>query len=264
MRPRTQKKHILLSGAFLISLSCGADREERVVVEDAVENDSSDALSILDPVLIQAVRVAIGRGGGGGASDCYWEAKSDFIVGRKPAFWPTGVSTEAFYDHTGTEVRYWERRVCVNDGQETISDSKFQFRLNSNEGASPGEPGMLDCAFLSTGWQRVVGPRREQLEESGRNPAKRYVAAEGCHCDTDYRPNPFGLVPGYPANSSVFGTGGHVCNDDTVIQFTAWELAEPCQTSDLTCRDGTLRRQFPFEIVRQSLVPTVEIFPGCQ
>ncbi len=174
-----------------------------------------------------------------------WQAKADFLMSKKPAFWIEGVSTDDFYDHTSTEVQYWERLVCTRgDGVQTFERQNHKLASHWNEGAIPSAPTMEGCMFRTTGWTDVAGPKDIQENETGLNPWKKYDAVVGCHCPTDYKPNPFGIIPLYPP--SYTDDGGHVCNDDSQIQMEAW-VSGVCDTNHPTCSDNVLRLEGPGE-----------------
>ena len=169
-----------------------------------------------------------------------WLARSNIVMGRRPAFWPDGV-TGSFYDHTSSEVQYRERLLCKSQTSSAVYlKSKFINFLNANHGASANDPSMQECLRHTTGWKPTVGSFPAQIASPELTPAKRYAAAgSGCECPTDYRPT-LGLLPGYPFTAS--DNGGHVCNDDSFIQLDAWENGQ-CNPSHATCSDSTLRSQ---------------------
>ncbi len=174
-----------------------------------------------------------------------WKAKSDFVVAKKPAFWPAGISTDNFYDHTGTEARYWERLECtLGDGTKAFTHQNNKKASQANDGAIPSDSSMEECLFRSTGWQNVTGPSTVQSSEAGLNPWKRYKGVLGCECPTPYKPNPLGLLPLQP--ESYTDDGGHLCNDDSQIQLEAW-VSGVCDENHPTCSDNVLRLEGPGE-----------------
>ncbi len=172
-----------------------------------------------------------------------WRAKADFLMSKKPAFWPGNISTDDFYDHTGTEVQYRQRLECtLGDDSKIFTNQNSKLASNGNWGGIPSDPSMEPCDSRSTGWVDVAGPTTVQQTEAGLNPWKRYKALVGCACGTFYKPNPGGIVPLNPP--SLDHVGGHVCNDSSVIQLEAW-VSGICDPNHPTCSDDFLRLEGP-------------------
>ncbi len=194
-----------------------------------------------------------------------WQAKARLRVGRKPAFWaakydPDRALLRNFYDHTGTDVLYQERLACtLGDGRTTYLKRSSKFGENKNHGDAPENPSMEIIDFRTTGkWTDVDGPFEVQRKNDKLDPADRWAAAHSCECSSDFAPNPIvpkgfkhpvfplgsthgGIVrsspihPEYPP--SINDDGGHVCNDDTLVQKLAFGTGK-CEPDHETCTDN--------------------------